>query len=117
MFEMGFQMDWGWDFNWLPFTSGDLSLLVFVVVLNVGAVYRIARVIARDTILDRPRNAIQNKYHGSLVNLMVCMWCLGFWLSIIAVFLTAWRTSHDLWLIAASMLTISAIVGIVGEHS
>ena len=117
MFEMGFQMDWGWDFNWLPFTSGDLSLLVFVMVLNVGAVYRIARVIARDTIFDKPRNAIQNKYHGSLVNLMVCMWCLGFWLSIIAVFLTAWRTSHDLWLIAASMLTVSAIVGIVGEHS
>lgn len=117
MSEMGFQWDWGWHFNWLPFTSGDLSLLVFVMVLNVGAVYRIARVIARDSILDGPRSRIQNKYHGMLVNLMQCMWCLGFWFSIVAVFLTAWTTTHDLWLIAASMLTVSTVVGMIGDHS
>ncbi len=117
MSEMGFQWDWGWDFNWLPFTSGDLSLLTFVMLLNVGAAYRIARVIARDAILDRPRNAFTSKYHGALVNLVQCMWCLGFWLAIIGVFLTAWDTTHDLWLIVASMLTVSTLVGIVGEHS
>ena len=86
-------------------------------VLNVGAVYRIARAISRDSISDGVRNKIGNKYHGMLVNLINCMWCLGFWLSIIAVFLTAWDTTRDLWLIVASMLTVSTAVGIMGEHS
>lgn len=113
---MGFDWNWGWDFNWFPFTGGDLSLLTFVMVLNIGAAYRIARVIAKDSITLRMRTWFQDHFHGMLVNLMLCIWCLGFWLGIVGVFLTAWRTTHDLWLIVAAMLTVSTAVGYISER-
>jgi hypothetical protein len=114
---MGFQFDWGWDFNWLPFTGGDLSLLTFMLVLNIGAAFRLSRLLARDTILDRPRTAAQAKYHGMLIDLWLCMWCLGFWFALIGVFLTAWQTTHDLWLIIATVLTVSTAVGYMSERA
>jgi hypothetical protein len=89
--------------------------LVFVV--NIGAVHRLSRVIARDTLLERPRNFISNKYHGMLVNLMLCMWCLTFWFAIVAVLLTSWDWSHKVWLVIASILTVADIAGYMSERA
>jgi hypothetical protein len=114
---MGFQFDWGWDFNWTFLTSPTNATFWALLVLNVGAVFRLARVISKDTILDRPRTHITENYHGMLPTLLICMWCLGFWFSLVAVFFTAWQTTHDLWLIVAGVCTFSAIVGILGERT
>ena len=116
---MGFEWDWGWDFDWSWLTTPEIAPWSTVVwlLLNMGAAFRLARLVSKDAITDRPRNAIQERYHGMLVNLLLCMWCLGFWFAIAAVFLTSWQTTQDLWLIIAGIFTISTFVGWLGEHT
>jgi len=112
-----FTFEWGWDFNWAFITAPFGPMFWAVMLLNVGAVYRLSRVIARDSILDRPRNAMVENFHGPLVNLIQCMWCLSFWYALVAVFFTAWDTTHDLWLIVAAVLTLSTVTGQLSERA
>jgi hypothetical protein len=89
--------------------------LIFVV--NIGAVHRLSRIIARDTITEPVRARVTAKWHGMLVNLMLCMWCLTFWFAIIAVALTAWHTTRNWWLVIASILTAADIAGFMSERA
>jgi hypothetical protein len=114
---VGYSFDWGWDFDWSQFTSGNLASLVFMLLLNTGAVYRLSRLVSRDTLLGPTRDKVQDRFEGMLVNLMLCMWCLSFWFAIVATFFTAWDTTHDTWLIIAAVLTMSAVVGMLGEKT
>jgi hypothetical protein len=95
-----------------PATAGEWAIILL---LNVFAVYRLSRVVARDSLLDRPRNHIVTTYHGSLVTLATCMWCLSFWFGIGAVAFTAWDWSRPWWLLIASVLTLSAVTGLLSE--
>jgi hypothetical protein len=102
-----------WDL-WSHATAGSLFVLL---TLNVGAVYRICRIVARDSITDRPRAWLSTRFHGMLVNLLLCMWCLSFWLGIAAVLLTSWNTTRETWLVIAAMLSISTAVGVISERA
>src|SRR5215510_9157215 len=101
---MDFSFEWGWNFDWGFITVPVCPLVWFGFLLNAGASYRLARIIARDTITDGFRANLTAKYHGPLVNLSLCMWCLTFWFSLFALFFTAWTTTRDLWLIVAYVL-------------
>jgi hypothetical protein len=105
--------------NWNLLNAAVVNPLTLFMILLVNslAAYRLSRIIARDTVLDRPRNAITNRYHGSLVDLMLCIWCLSFWFAIAAVLLTVWSTTREAWLVIASILSISAVAGQLSERS
>jgi hypothetical protein len=111
---MGFSFDWGWSWDWRFVTDVPTWLILL---LNVGAVYRLSRVIARDSLTDGFRSRMSAKYHGALINLMLCMWCLSFWFGLLALFLTAWQTTHDLWLVCCYVLTLSTITGYMSERA
>jgi hypothetical protein len=98
----------------VPFIEAT-TLNGWIWVLNAGAVYRLSRLVARDAIFERPRNHIEKTYHGMLVTLMTCMWCLSFWFGLIAVGLTLWDVTRPWWMIAAVVLTLSTIAGLLGE--
>jgi hypothetical protein len=95
-----------------PATAGEWGLVLF---LNIGAVYRLSRLVARDHLLDKPRNYIESNFHGSLVVLVTCMWCLSFWFGLVAVFFTAWDPTRPWWLALSAVLTMSAVAGLLGE--
>jgi uncharacterized membrane protein HdeD (DUF308 family) len=103
------------SFDWVIWQQITPLWLLFVV--NILAVHRVCRLIARDTLLMRPRERIAEKYHGALVTLMLCMWCLAFWIAAIVVCLTAWSATRDVWLVVASILAISDAVGFLSERA
>lgn len=105
-----------WNLFAATLTANPLGAFMLLLV-NALAVYRIARVVARDTITDRPRTALTTKFHGMLVNLILCIWCLSFWLAIGAVLLTVWSTSREGWLVIASMLSVATIAGQLSERA
>lgn len=102
---------------WELFTEPQGVLWFALVLLNIGAVYRVCRFIARDTLLEPTRQRLAAKYHGMLINLMLCMWCLSFWFAIGAVLLTVWDTTRDAWLVIATMLSVSTAVGYMSERA
>lgn len=84
------------------------------VVLNAGAVFRISILITQDVLLDRPRNWLTSNYHGTLVTLATCMWCISFWVAVIAALLTFFF--WPVWIWVALVLTLSAVTGALSEH-
>lgn len=91
------------------------AVLLVWLVFNIGAIYRLCRAIARDTMTSGLRHNVQTKYSGSLVTLITCMWCLGFWLSLIGAVLTYFDSTRPWWLFVAGTLSISTFVGLLGE--
>jgi hypothetical protein len=93
-----------------------------LVLLGLAA-FRTWKLIAEDTILDRPRNAslmLAYKIAGPKgkdywQTLIECPWCAGFWISL------AWWGAFELWpngsLVAAVPLALSAIVGLLAWFS
>jgi hypothetical protein len=89
-------------------------------VLLALAAYRTWKLIAEDTILDRPRNwTIKQAFKiwgpkgkDYLETLLECPWCAGFWVSL------AWWGAWQAWphgtLVAAGAMALSAVVGILG---
>ena len=77
------------------------------------AAYRTWRLLAEDSILDKPRLRLyQRSRKESFVNFVGCPWCFGFWISL------AWWGAWQLWphdtLVAAGVMALSAVVGIIG---
>jgi len=95
-----------------PATAGEWALIL---VLNVGAVYRLSRIVARDGITEKVRFHIEHKFRGMLVTLLTCMWCLSFWFGIVAVTFTAIDPIRPWWLLLATVLTLSAFTGLLSE--
>lgn len=84
--------------------------------LLVGlATYRLWRMIARDKILDRPRDWFFDKANGDtpvrlwFVEMIDCVWCLGFWIAgglAATVALSSGRSTMEgllLWLASATV--------------
>jgi hypothetical protein len=91
-------------------------LTLLIVILNSLAVYRVAMVIARDTISERPRAALQRRYDGALVTLVSCVGCLSVWLGAISAVLTYFFWYHGYEWVAGA-LSFSAVAMFMGEHS
>lgn len=75
------------------------------------AAFRIWKLIADDTILDVPREAILSRVHRKGELFITCPWCAGFWISL--VFYGAWWAWGDSTLVVATPFAISAAVGLV----
>lgn len=95
----------------------------YALVLLLGAALRIYRLIAEDTILDRPRawvlrlphgwkdgDTVPARYRSKIDVFITCPWCAGFWITL------AWWAGWQLWphatLVAAAPLAISMAVGL-----
>jgi len=81
-------------------------------VVDALATYRLARLIARDTILRPFRRWLAEKYEGVLVELVGCIWCLSVWLAVgvvAATYFVPWW-----WSWPASALALSAVAGWLG---
>lgn len=81
-------------------------------IVVVGLVsYRVWRLLAVDSILERPR---QHLFEPAR-HVLECAWCSGFWITGL-VTLVAWQTGlteNPIWVWLAS----SVIVGFLGERS
>lgn len=74
-------------------------------VLLAAAAYRVWRLLAEDSILDRPRDLLPHR----VADFVECPWCLGFWVSAAAY--ASWRAAPKATLVLAAPLAISAAVG------
>ena len=77
------------------------------------AAYRTWRLLAEDSILDKQRLRLYQRIRKeSFVDFVGCPWCFGFWISL------GWWGAWQLWphgtLVAAGVMALSAVVGIVG---
>lgn len=92
------------------------------------AAYRIWRLLAEDSILDRPRrrllrlgkdwksdgDPVPSGYREGWAIFLTCPWCLGFWLSIGIYLLWVWFPGEVL--IASTVLAVSTGVGLIREN-
>lgn len=90
------------------------------------AAFRVYRLIADDTILDRPRawllriprdwaagRPVPRAYRPHLADFITCPWCLGFWVAV------AWWGCWKLWphatVLVAVPFAISTVVGAIAH--
>lgn len=79
------------------------------VILIIGLVWRLTRLIQRDTILDRPRTWLDRHTRGMTNTLLWCPWCLSVWIAALAV--TAWPTNAPILHQVAAAALASAVTG------
>lgn len=105
----------------------------YELLLLTGASFRIWRLLAADSILDRPRDwltrsyeyetaspstreqeeAISAGYREGLDKFIHCPWCFGFW--VIAAVWIAWLIFPTETLIVSAPLAIGTLVGLVAK--
>ncbi len=76
------------------------------------AAYRTWRVLAEDTILDRPRARLVRSEGVS--EFLSCCWCTGFWVAV--SWWAAWLAWPHAATWAAVPFALSAAVGLVASH-
>lgn len=87
-----------------------------IVILSL-AVFRVTRLLIEDTILEPLREKTIFKMHptdSKIRELFTCPWCVGFWLSMMAVGMFYLWPAVILWL--ALPFAISAVVGLIASH-
>lgn len=91
----------------------------WLLVVNALAVYRLARLITRDTIFDRQRTAMLGRWvhgrrkHMQLAELIVCPWCVSVWIAAGVLVLT--RYCLGWWQWVAVGLAMSAVAGFLSS--
>lgn len=103
-------------FDVLTTTNPTAAVASLWFLVNALAVYRLAHLVARDSITERPRQAFSNKYHGGLVTLVNCQWCLSFWFALVATVFMYFEATRPWWLVICVVLSLSAIGGILSER-
>ena len=79
------------------------------------AAYRVTRFIIEDTLPERVRNAIWNRFpptHG-IGYLITCYWCMGFWVA--TVFTVGYILVPSVMFYIALALALSSAVGITSK--
>jgi hypothetical protein len=84
-----------------------------LLVLIALTVHRFARLVTRDTILDGPRNWITRRYHGSLIELLSCMWCVSVWIAAVVIVLTLYGPAWWPWVMVGA--AASSTAGLLGD--
>lgn len=83
-------------------------------VVSALAVYRLTHLITDDLIAEPLREAVAN--HGEPWSTGIeCAWCVSMWVAAGSVGL--WLLVPSLWHGAAVVLALSAITGLLAEHS
>jgi len=95
-------------------------------VLGALAVYRVWRLLAEDEILEVPRrkllryvgwkegDPLPDGYRVKWRDFLVCPWCAGFWLSVLAW--GFWLLAPSLALVVATPFAVSAVVGLIRRN-
>jgi hypothetical protein len=85
----------------------------YALALLALAAWRIFRLLAEDTILDRPRDRLTARLGDKWELFITCPFCAGFWISL------AWWLVWEAWphwtLVAATPFAISAVVGMIAS--
>lgn len=93
---------------------------LFVWLILALAAYRLWRLLALDTILDRPRTAITDRAEGrwwaGWAEAIYCPWCLGFWCCLL-VFGAVHLAAGPLYLWPLQAAAASTLVGLIGAHA
>lgn len=82
------------------------------VLLNVGAVYRVTRLVTHDAFppVARVRDAVIVRYDGRWpAYLITCEWCTSVWIAAVAVAGTVWLP--QVWAYLAAVAALSAAAG------
>lgn len=78
------------------------------------AAWRTFRLLAEDTILDRPRACLLRRAKGKGELFIVCPFCLGFWISV------GWWLAWVAWphwaLVIATSFALSAVVALIAVN-
>ena len=82
-------------------------------VVDALAVYRLCRLVARDSITRPFRAWLEREYTGPLVTLSTCVWCLSVTAAAAVVALTWWIPL--IWSYVAAALALSAAAGLLSE--
>jgi hypothetical protein len=96
--------------------------------LLVLAAYRVWRLLAEDTILDRPRLRLYRAagwnpesgddpppgYRAKLALFISCPWCAGFWVSV-AVW-ACWSWQPHWTLVVSAPFALNGVVGLVAKN-
>jgi hypothetical protein len=92
-------------------------MLALDYLLGAAATARLARLVTRDSILDRPRLAYVRRMdstgHTKLAELAVCPWCVSVWIGGAVAFAGHRRVPG--YRLFASALTFSLVAGVVNE--
>ena len=106
-----------------------LSHSLWWLICDAIAVYRLAVLVSKDKITDRPRNVLRNigytqqglrasgRGRGAarwMFQLVTCPWCVSLWFAAGVVALTRYGPTG--WQYAALALTASGIAGFLAEH-
>jgi len=98
----------------------------YALLLLAFAAFRVYRLIAEDTILDRPRAWIlglsgwqegkptPKGYKAKWGEFITCPWCAGFWISLL--WWLAWTQWPHVTLVAAAPWAISAVVALIAKN-
>ncbi len=98
--------------------GGDLGPDPVALAVDALAVYRLARLVIDDTILDAPRDAVHRRLAAGgpvahkVAEGLDCYWCAGLWIACAAA--AARRTRA--WRAARYPLAVSACVGILADR-
>jgi hypothetical protein len=86
---------------------------LYGLLLLAAAAFRTWRILAEDTILDRPRAAFVRKFPKG-EEWLLCPWCAGAWIS--TGWWLAWVWSHHWTLVVATPFAISSVVGLIAAN-
>ena len=90
--------------------------LLHVFLLALGT-HRLARLIIEDAILETPREALFKRFPPETTRigyLLTCYWCLSIWIALI--FVLCYILVPTATLVAALILTISSVTGLLSER-
>jgi hypothetical protein len=99
----------------LTTSEPSTATLALWLVINALAVARLTRLVAVDSITERPRHKLEQRFEGSIVKLATCTWCLSVWFAAAATILTCAATTRGWWLLAALGLSIAWLAGALNE--
>jgi hypothetical protein len=81
-------------------------------VIDAVAVWRIVRFVQRDSLVERQREELINRYgHLKIAELLTCPWCLSIWVG--AAVVLARAGAPRLWGMIARGLAFSAGAGVI----
>lgn len=101
----------GFSFDWPAY-----YYLVALVLFGLAA-YRVTRLILFDHVLDRLRSWVwrhRPPENGGIGYMLTCAWCTGFWVS--SLFVIAYIIVPEATTVAAFLLSVSAIVGLLAAR-
>ena len=97
--------------------NSGIALDLLVLIVYVLAVARLTRLINADTVLDPVRLALARAFghQSTLIYFLGCVWCVGFWLSLVTAVIPVLALSLSWWMLPLIALATSHLVGLLAR--